>query len=59
MKVRIFFYCLFLLLSVRASAEFRLENWKNHTSYLQATAVSVDSKSRIWAGSTGVSSFMI
>ncbi len=53
MKVRIFFYCLFLLLSVRVSAEFRLENWKNHTSYLQATAVSVDSKSRIWAGSTG------
>jgi ligand-binding sensor domain-containing protein len=53
MKIRIIFYCFFFLISIDAIAEFRLENWKNHTSYLQATAVSVDSKSRIWAGSTG------
>lgn len=53
MKIRIIFYCFFFLISIDAIAEFRLENWKNHTSYLQATAVSVDSESRIWAGSTG------
>ena len=53
MKLKISIFCLFAIIHFYAFAEIRLENWKNHSSYLQATAVSVDSKYRIWAGTSG------
>ncbi len=35
------------------ASNFRLDNWKSHTSVLDVLALDIDHKERIWAGSSG------
>jgi ligand-binding sensor domain-containing protein len=35
------------------SAQFRLENWKNHTSYMETRSADVDADGNIWCGTSG------
>ena len=45
--------CLSLTSSFGLFAQFRLDNWKTYTSLLNVTSAAVDSRGRIWAGTTG------
>jgi ligand-binding sensor domain-containing protein len=49
----IFSTCFVLTLTTAFSADFRVDNWKSHTSLLDVITVAVDHKDRIWAGSSG------
>jgi len=42
-----------LLCGTVFSAQFRLENWINHTSYLDARSADVDADGNIWCGTSG------
>ncbi|MCO5252250.1 MAG: hypothetical protein M9949_12650 [Candidatus Kapabacteria bacterium] len=49
----IFTTCFVLTLTTAFSVDFRIDNWKSHTSLLDVITVAVDHKERIWAGSSG------
>ncbi|MBS4001641.1 MAG: hypothetical protein KGZ71_14285 [Desulfobulbaceae bacterium] len=49
----IFSACFILTLTTAISTDFRVDNWKSHTSLLDVITVAVDHKDRIWAGSSG------
>ncbi len=45
--------CFVLTFTTTFSVDFRIDNWKAHTSLLDVNTVAVDHKERIWAGSSG------
>ncbi|PKL84922.1 MAG: hypothetical protein CVV22_10695 [Ignavibacteriae bacterium HGW-Ignavibacteriae-1] len=45
--------CFVLTFTTAFSVDFRIDNWKAHTSLLDVITVAVDHKERIWAGSSG------
>lgn len=53
MKILFFATCFILTFTTTYAADFRIDNWKSHTSMLDVVTVTIDHKNRIWAGTSG------